>query len=112
MTIFDYTNLPTISIPYILREEGNVAVSVYVTNQETKEKLLCPVNDTAIFYDTFFTVDITGMLASITENTSLLVSALDSNSNPIYRDIVVFEQRLDTVSDYEQNDTQDEYVYA
>ena len=26
MTIFDYTNLPTISIPYILREEGNVAV--------------------------------------------------------------------------------------
>ena len=41
MTIFDYTNLPTITVPYILRDEDNLAVGVYVTNQETKEQFYC-----------------------------------------------------------------------
>lgn len=112
MTIFDYTNLPTISIPYILRDADNLAVGAYVTNQETKEKLYCLLDDTAFFYDIYFTVDVTALLTGITENTSLLVSAVDDSGNPIYRDIVVFSTRLDTVADYEQNDTNDEFVYA
>ena len=112
MSIFDYTNLPTITVPYILRDEDNLAVGVYVTNQETKEQLYCLLGDTALFYDGYFTVDVTDILDGITENTSLLVKAVDSNGNPIYRDIVVFSTRLDTVADYEQNDTNDEFVYA
>lgn len=112
MTIFDYDNLPTITIPYILRDVDNPAVSVTVTNQETKETASLPAEDTALFYDGYFTIDVTGLLTGITANTTLLVSAIDSNSNPIYRDIVVFEQRLDVVSDYEQNDETGEYIFA
>ena len=41
MTIFNYDNLPVILIPYILREVGNPAICVWVTNQETKEKVFC-----------------------------------------------------------------------
>jgi hypothetical protein len=112
MTIFNYTNLPIISIPYILRDADNIATNVVVTNQETKESATLPVGDTSEFYFDSFTIDVTALLVGITENTSLLVSAKDSSGNPIYRDIVVFEQRLDTVSDYEQNDTDSQYAFA
>ena len=37
MTIFNYSNLPTITVPYILRDTDNQSVGVWVTNQETKE---------------------------------------------------------------------------
>ena len=112
MTIFDYTNLPTITVPYILRDVDNPAVNVSVTNQETKEKVILPAADTALFFDGYFTIDITALTAGVDENTTLLVSVVDTDSSPIYRDIVVFEQRLDTASDYEQNDETGEYVFA
>jgi hypothetical protein len=112
MTIFDYTNLPTISVPYILRDADNIAVTVMVTNQETKESASLPVDDTSVFYDGYFTIDVTELLAGVNENTTFLVSVLDVDSKPIYRDIVVFEQRLDTVSDYEENDETGEYIFV
>ena len=112
MTIFDYTNLPIITVPYILRDSSNTSVGVWVTNQETKEKVFLDAEDTAVFYTGFFTIDITGLLSGVNEDTTFLVSAIDSNGDPIYRDIVVFEQRLDAVSDYEQNDETGEYIFA
>jgi len=116
MTIFDYDNLPTISIPYILREVGNPAIGVWVTNQETKEKVFCDAVTIgelkSFFYDGYFLVDITDLVANINVNTTLLVSAIDSNNLPIYRDIVVFSDRLDTESDYEQNDNSGEYAFV
>jgi len=114
MTIFDYDNLPTISIPYILREVGNPAIGVWVTNQETKEKVFCDAVTlpTSVFYDGYFTIDITDLVANVNVNTTLLVSAIDSNNLPIYRDIVVFSDRLDTESDYEQNDNSGEYAFV
>jgi hypothetical protein len=114
MTIFDYDNLPTISIPYILREVGNPAIGAWVTNQETKEKFFCDAVTlpTSVFYDGYFTIDITDLVANVNVNTTLLVSAIDSNNLPIYRDIVVFSDRLDTESDYEQNDNSGEYAFV
>jgi len=112
MTIFDYDSLPTIIIPYILRDVDNQSVGVWVTNQETKEKTFCTVNDTSYFYNDSFTVDITAIQSSVNENTTLFVSAIDFNDLPIYRDIVVFSTRLDTIADYEQNNTDNEYVFA
>lgn len=112
MTIINYTTLPSITVPYILRDSDNQAVGVYVTNQETKESTYCAVGDTAEFYNDSFTADITAIQTTVTENTSLFVNAVDIDDLPIYRDIVVFSTRLDTVSDYEQNDTDSEYVFA
>lgn len=114
MTIFNYSNLPTVTVPYILRDENNQSVGVWVTNQETKETTFCDaVTDaTSFFFDGYFTVDVTPILSGITENSTLHVSAIDSSSLPIFRDIVVFSTRLDAVSDYEQNDTTGEYVFV
>ena len=112
MTIFDYDNLPIITVSYILRDSDNPSIGVWVTNQETKEKVFLPVDDTSVFYDGYFTVDVTSILSGITTETTLLVSAIDAISSPIYRDIVVFEQRLDSPSDYEQNDDSEEFIYA
>lgn len=112
MTIFNYNNLPTITVPYILRDTDNQSVGVYVTNQETKETTFCTKDDTSFFYTDSFDVDVTAILTGINENTSLFVSAVDSNDLPIYRDIVVFSTRLDTVSDYEQDNTANEYVFV
>lgn len=116
MTIYNYTNLPTITIPYILRDSDNQAIGVWVTNQETKEKLFCDAVDVgnlkAFFYTDSFVVDVTDLIAGINENSTLSVSAIDSNNLPIYRDIVAFSQRLDVISDYEQNNTDNEYVFV
>jgi len=114
MTIFDYDNLPTITISYILRDADNPTIGVWVTNQETKEKAFfdAVTAPTVFINDGYFTVDVTSLLTGINANTSLLVSAVDSNSDPIYRDIVVFEQRLDVEADYEQNDETGEYIFA
>lgn len=112
MTIFNYDNLPTIEVPYILRDEDNQSVGVWVTNQETKEETFCDFGVTSYFANDYFTVDVTALLPTITENTTLLVSAIDDADLPIYRDIVVFSTRLDAISDYEQNDTDGEYVFA
>ena len=112
MTIFDYDSLPIISVPFILRDADNIADSVLVVNQETKETATLIIDDTSVFYDGYFTIDITELLTGVDENTSLTVSALDTDGNPIYRDIVVFEQRLDTASDYEQNDETGEYIFG
>jgi len=112
MTIFNYDSLPEIEVPYILRDEDNQSVGVWVTNQETKETVFCDEGVTSYFYNDFFTVDITAILTEVTKDTTLLVSAIDDNDLPIYRDIVVFSTRLDTVNDYEQNDTDGKYVFA
>lgn len=112
MTIVNYTDLPEIEVPYILRDEDNQAVGVYVTNQETKEQVFCDKDVTSYFYNDYFTVDITTILSGVDKNTTFLVSAVDDNDYPIYRDIVVFSTRLETVNDYEQNDTDSEYVFA
>lgn len=112
MTIFDYDSLPTIIVPYILRDIDNPATGVWVTNQETKEKLFFTLDDTSFFYDGYFTVDVTDLLVGINENTTLFFSVIDATSNPIYRDIVVFEQRLDSVADYEQNNETSEYIFS
>lgn len=112
MTIFDYGNLPTITINYILRDEDNEAVGVNVKNMETKESTYCTVDDTSFFYDGYFTIDVTEIQSGINVNSTLLVSAIDSDGNPIYRDIVIFDDRMDTEADYEQDDTDDEYIFA
>lgn len=112
MTIFDFDNLPTITIPYIIRDLDNQAVSVSVTNQETKETVSLAALTDALFYENYFTIDVTSLLTGITANTTLLVSAIDSNGSPVYRDIVVFEQRMDVDADYEQNDETGEYIFA
>lgn len=112
MTIINYTDLPIITVPYILRDADNQAVGVYVTNQETKESTYCAVGDTSTFFNDYFEVDITAIQATVTANTSFFVNAVDISDLPIYRDIVVFSTRLDTLSDYEQNNKADEYVYA
>lgn len=112
MTIFNYSNLPTITVPYILRDEDNQSVGVWVTNQETKETTYCADGDTSDFFVDYFTVDVTAILTGINANSTLLVSAIDANDLPIYRDIVVFSTRLDTVSDYEQNNTANEYIFV
>ena len=114
MTIFNYSNLPTITVPYILRDDNNQSVGVWVTNQETKETTFCDskTSPTAFFYRDCFTVDVTAILDGITADSTLHVSAIDSNDLPIYRDIVVFSTRLESVSDYVQNDTTGEYVFV
>ena len=116
MTIYDYDNLPIINVPYILRDEQNQAIGVWVTNQETKESLFCDAVTigelSAYFYDGYFTVNVTDIIDNINENTTLTVSAVDSENLPIYRDIVCFSQRLDVVSDYEQNNTDNEYTFV
>ena len=114
MTIFNYSNLPTITVPYILRDTDNQSVGVWVTNQETKETTFCDAvtAPTAFFYTDSFDVDVTAILTGININSTLLVSAVDENDLPIYRDIVVFSTRLDTVSDYEQNNTANEYIFV
>ena len=53
MTIFDYDSLPTITVPYILRDVDNPSIGVWVTNQETKEKLFLAIDATSFFYDGF-----------------------------------------------------------
>lgn len=111
MTIFDYTSLPTIVVPFILRDIGS-PTGVYVTNQETKERIFCEANDTSVFLDGYFTIDITELIDGVDINTSLLVMVVESDGNPLYRDIVVFEDRIDTELDYEQNDTDNEYVFV
>jgi len=114
MTIFNYSNLPTIPVPYILRDTDNQSVGVWVTNQETKETTFCDAvtTPTSYFYTDYFTVDVTAILTGINADSTLLVSAIDANDLPIYRDIVVFSTRLDTVADYEQNNTANEYTFV
>ena len=112
MTIFDFDSLPIITVPYIIRDLDNQAVSVSVTNQETKETTSLTAEADALIYENYFTIDVTALLTGITANTTLLVSAIDTNGSPVYRDIVVFEQRMDIESDYEQNDETGEYICA
>ena len=104
MTITSFDNLPTLTIPYILRDVSNLPISVSVTNQETKESVLCGEGILSFFYDGYFTIDITALLLTTNKDSTLFVSVLDSNNLPIYRDIIAFSQRQITVDDYEQQE--------
>ena len=116
MTISTHSNLPIISVNYILRDVTNPAIGAWVTNQETKQSTFCDAVTIgelkSFFYDGYFTVNVTDILDGIDENSTFSVSVVDSEQLPIYRDIIVFSTRLDTDADYEQNNTDDEYTFA
>lgn len=114
MTIIEYSSLPLLSVTYIHRDSDSVGIGVWVTNQETKERLFfdAVTSPTSFFYADSFDIDITTLLDGVDVNTTFLVEAIDEDSNPLYRDIVVFSDRMDMESDYEQNDDTEEYIYA
>lgn len=116
MTIFDYNSLPTITVPYILRDETNPPVGVWVTNQETKDSVFCDsvtIGElSAFFYDGYFTINVTDILTTINKNSTIQVKVIDSLNLPIYRDMVCFETRLDVENDYEQNNVSNQYAFV
>jgi len=116
MTISDYSIMPLINVNYIHRDSSNTAIGVWVTNQETKQTTFCDAITIgelrSYFYDGYFTINVTDIVSGINEETTLSVSVVDSEELPIYRDIVVFSDRLDAEGDYEQNNTTSEYTFV
>ena len=115
MTILDYnTFTDSISASFILRDNDNIPSGIKVRNQETKEIEDIPlgINFSYTLSDSTFNVVLSTLLSNITKNTTFSIEIYDSIKNPIYRDIVVFNERLDIESDYEQNDEDNEYVFA
>lgn len=113
MTIITYsTFINSITIPFILRGDDAEVIGAKVRNQETKESIDVLVGAGTVVSSDSFKVSVADILTGINENTTFSVELYDGDGNPLYRDIVVFDERLDTESDYEQNDEDNEYVFA
>ena len=102
MTILDYNQIDTdldklVSIPFIGRS-GSIS-SVVLINKDTKEEY----TPTYVESTNEVTVDFSSFWADLTIDTILSI-IVKGVSNNLYRDIVVFNGRIDTKLDYTQNE--------
>ena len=102
MTILDYNQIDTdldklVSIPFIGRS-GSIS-SIVLINKDTKEEYTPTYTESA----DGVTVDFSSFWADLTIDTILSI-IVKGVSNNLYRDIVVFNGRIDTKLDYTQNE--------
>lgn len=112
MKILDYDSTVAselIFYDFVGRRKLGSPISALVINQETKEEFLLPVDETT------FSIPLTDVIngKSFNRNSTFSIVYLAEFGGVIYRDIIIFNDRLDTQQDYTQDNSKDtEYIFV
>ena len=112
MTILNYTDVITnrYGILHFTGRDGSIS-KVVVTNQESRKEYEVGFQLFASYVQFGFSDFIDS--EDITNDSTFSIKLLGSGNKCRYRDIIVFEGRVDNVSDYQQNEeTNTGYVFG
>ncbi len=121
MTIADITLLPNLDFNYIGRNiSSEKDAKIVLTNQETKDSIDILFPDAVIDINlklvslSLFDNDFRFFVKEITSDSTLsavIYDTLDDTNTPIFREMIVFSDSMESTVNYEQYNSDEEYIF-
>ena len=122
MTIADITLLPNLDFNYIGRDfsSSEKDAKIVLTNQETKESI------DILFPDAVIDINLKLVSLSLSDNdfrffvkeitsdstlSAVIYDTLDDTNTPIFREMIVFSDSMESTVNYEQYNSDEEYIF-
>jgi len=121
MTIADIALLPNLDFNYIGRNiSSEKDAKIVLTNQETKDSIDILFPDAVIDINlklvslSLFDNDFRFFVKEITSDSTLsavIYDTLDDTNTPIFREMIVFSDSMESTVNYEQYNSDEEYIF-
>jgi len=121
MTIADITLLPNLDFNYIGRDiSSEKDAKIVLTNQETKDSI------DILFPDAVINIPLKLVSLSLSDNgfrffvkeitsdstlSAVIYDTLDDTNTPIFREMIVFSDSMESTVNYEQYNSDEEYIF-
>ena len=121
MTIADITLLPNLDFNYIGRNISSERdAKIVLTNQETKDSI------DILFPDAVINIPLKLVSLSLSDNSfrffakeitsdstlsAVIYDTLDDTNTPIFREMIVFSDSMESTVNYEQYNSDEEYIF-
>lgn len=122
MTIADITLLPNLYFNYIGRNisSGEKFAKIVLTNQETKDSI------DILFPDAIINIPLKSVSLSLSDSdfrvfvkeitsdstlSAVIYDTLDDTNTPIFREMIVFSDSMESTENYEQYNSDEEYIF-